>query len=115
MGDVRWRFATPTDIPAFFGEPIPYTVRAVVVEVEQQPAAMIGLAADGTGGQCFFSEELPPLETCRRRMAVLRAIQRVMRWVRESKVPVYSVSENVPLMEKLGFRQLEQGLFIWPT
>ena len=115
MDDVRWRFATPADIPRFFPDALPFTVKAVVVEVGREPAAMIGLAADGAGGQCFFSEELPLIEPHRRRVAVIRALQRVMGWVRTSPVPVYSVSDNQPLMERLGFTQREQGLFIWPT
>jgi len=112
MADVRWRYATAADIPPFFGGPIPFTVRAAVVEVDGAHAALIGLVSDGLGAQCFFSEEMPAFEPHRGKIPTMRALQRVMRWARESTVPVYSVSNNHSLLKRLGFEQLDQDLFV---
>lgn len=96
----------------FFGEPIAPTFRAVVVEIDGDPLALIGLA-DDKGMRYFFSEERPGMEAHRKRMATLRAIKRVMEWVEESTVPVLSVSDNEELMGRLGFKQLEPGIYKW--
>jgi hypothetical protein len=112
MADVRWRYATPADIQTFHGGPVSQTMRAVVVEADGEPVVMVGLV-NGGGAQYFFSEERADAASHRRRLATLRALKRVMEWVSASAVPVFSVSDNDALMGRLGFKKLEQGVYIW--
>jgi hypothetical protein len=112
MAEVRWRAATAADVRAFYGAPVAPTLRAVTVLVDGEPAAMIGIAAEGPY-QKLFSDERPEFEPHRRRMAVLRALKRVQDWIRNCPQIVFSESPNRCLLERLGFRQIEEGIFIW--
>jgi hypothetical protein len=114
MADVAWRYATSADIRTFYGEPVGPTMRAVVLLVDGEPSAIIGLAAEGPY-QKLFSDERPEFEPHRKRMAVLRAIKRVESWVKSSHQIVFSESTNRTLLERLGFEQIEEGIFVCPT
>jgi hypothetical protein len=113
MADVTWRDASAEDIRRFYGKSVGPTLRAVALVVDGTPAALIGLAAEGPY-QKVFSEERPEFAPHRKSMAVLRAIKRVQEWVRTSPQMVFSESGNRQLLERMGFLQIEEGIFVWP-
>lgn len=52
----------------------------------------------------------------RKSFAVLRAIKQTMQMVKESKRQVYSVKqEGTDLLDRMGFEQLSDDLYRWPT
>jgi len=114
MAEVAWRHATAADIREFYGQSVGPTMRAVTLLLDGVPSAIIGLAAEGPY-QKLFSDERPEFAPHRRRMAVLRAIKHVQRWVRESPQYVFSESENHALLERMGFQQIEKDVFVWPN
>jgi hypothetical protein len=114
MAEVAWRYATAADVRSFYGESVKPTLRAVALLVDGAPAAIVGLASEGPY-QKLFSDERPEFEPHRRSMAVLRAIKRVQDWIRACPQVVFSESQNRPLLERLGFQQIEEGIFVWPT
>jgi hypothetical protein len=114
MAEVAWRDAKAADVSAFFGKPAATTMRAVVLLLNGEPAALIGIASEGPY-QKLFSDEKPEFEPHRRCMAVLRAIKRVQAWVKASPQIVFSESTNRPLLERVGFQQIDEGIFVWPT
>jgi hypothetical protein len=89
-------------------------MRAVVLLLDGEPAGIVGIAAEGPY-QKLFSDVRPDMEPHLRRMAMMRALKRVQDWVRASPQQVFSESTNRALLERLGFEQIEEGIFIWPT
>lgn len=112
--DLTYRFATETDLRRFYGELPRQTIRAVVVLLNNEPAAVIGLARDA-GVAKLFSEHKPEMQQHLRRFEVLRAIVLAMSLVRSSRSDVYAVrEEGTDVLLRLGFEHVEGDIYKWP-
>lgn len=104
---VSFRFATANDIERYYGT-CPYqTLRAVVLLLNDEPAAVIGVARDEDHAQ-FFGDYRDTFVPHMKSMTTLRAIKRAMRIVAESHLPVFALAdEEEPdserLLTRLGF------------
>lgn len=79
------------------------------------PIIVIGLA-NRRDCAAFFSDYKPEAHEFRHSMTVLRAIKQAMKMVKESKRKVYSVrQEGTDLLDRLGFLQIADDLYRWPT
>lgn len=114
MADVSWGPATAADVDALYKGRPRETMRALVIRVDGEAAGIIGLAQEPDRLRAF-SEVRDALCPHIRRMPVLRAIKAFMRWVEQSQVPVYAVSEGTGLLERLGFVQFNGEEFRWPS
>lgn len=114
MAEITWGPATASDIDVLFAGRPRETMRALVIRVDGEPAGIIGLAQEPDRFRAFSEsrEALCPHLRC---MQVLRAIKAFMQWVRDSKVPVYAVSEGTGLLERLGFVQFKGEEYRWPS
>lgn len=90
------------------------TLRAVVIKVDGKPAGIIGLAKEADRDR-LFSEYTDELTPHLKSMTILRAIKLVMSWVESSRVPVYAIAENPPLLERLGFIRITDEVYLWNT
>jgi hypothetical protein len=115
---VAHRFATQADIDQYYGtQPYP-TMRAVVLTLNDRPAAVLGVARHESYAQ-FFSEYRPEYRPYLRSIVTLRAIKQVMSMVSQSTLPVYAMAEeeepdSVRILTRLGFVAFEGNLFRWP-
>jgi hypothetical protein len=109
---ITWGYAIAADVDAFYRDRPVETIRAIVIKLDAEPAAIIGLAKEPDRDRAF-SEYLPALKPHLKSMAVLRAIKAFMRWVESSKVPVYAISEGTGLLERLGFQRVNGEVFEW--
>jgi hypothetical protein len=104
---MKQRFATASDILKFYGERPPQTLKAIVVVLDEEPVAVVGIANEGGYGK-LFSEYKPQLRGKLRRMAVLRAIKAAMTFVERCPMPVVAVAhpdepESARILSRLGF------------
>ena len=112
--NLTYRFATATDLQRFYGELPGPTVRAVAVLLNDEPAAIIGLARDA-GCEKLFSESKPALDPHLRRFEVLRAIKLAMTLVESTRCDVYAVrEEGTDVLLRLGFEHVEGDIYKWP-
>lgn len=107
----------------YYGSRPSQTLKAVVLTLDDAPAAIIGLANEG-GYLKLFSEYKPEFVPYMRSITTLRAIKAVMRMVENSKLPIVAVTQpNEPdsprLLERLGFEYYdttdEGKLYEWPS
>jgi hypothetical protein len=119
---MKQRFATASDILKFYGERPPQTLKAIIVVLDEEPIAVVGLSNEGGYGK-FFSEYKPELRGRLRRMAVLRAIKAAMEFVERCPMPVVAVThpeepDSPRLLQKLGFEFHEHSdngdIYQWP-
>lgn len=104
---MTYRFATAADLDAYYGERPAQTVRAVILALDDEPAAVVGLANEG-GYYKLFSEYKPQFKPYLRSMTTLRAIKAVMRMIKQARLPVVAVEQpNEPdsprLLARMGF------------
>lgn len=89
------------------------TVRAVVVLVDDEPAAVIGLAL-GIDCATLYSDVKPALEPHLRRLPVLRALKLSMKLVKQCGRDVYAIRQSgTDLLPRLGFEHLEGEVYVW--
>lgn len=89
------------------------TSRAVVVLLDDEPVAMIGLAY-GQDCATMFSNMKPQLEPYKRRMPVLRAIKMAMRLAATCGRDVYAVrQEGTDILPRLGFEHFDGDIYKW--
>lgn len=89
------------------------TTRAVVLLVDQEPAAIIGLAM-GLDCATLYSDAKPEIEPHLKRMAVLRAIKLAMQLVEACGREVYAKrQEGTDIILRLGFEHLEGEVYRW--
>lgn len=99
----------------FYGEPQRMTSRAVVVLLNDEPMAMIGLAY-GLDCATMFSDMKPELEPHKRRMSVLRAIKMAMRLADTCGRDVYAVrKEGTDILPRLGFKHYDGDIYKWQS
>lgn len=109
---IAWRFAASADVEKYYGELPPQTIRAVVVTLNEEPVGIAGLSYDGDR-YTAFSEFKPELEPHLKSMPVLRAVKAVERMIHEANLPVIVINTtNPPLLERLGFREIEPGVHL---
>lgn len=89
------------------------TSRAVVVLLDDEPVAMIGLAY-GQDCATMFSNMKPQLEPHKRRMPVLRAIKMAMLLAATCGRDVYAVrQEGTDILPRLGFEHYDGDIYKW--
>jgi hypothetical protein len=109
------RHATAADIDTFYGSRPYQTVRALVADLNGKPVGLIGLAREN-GCSKIFSEYGPELKGRLKCMAILRAIKTVLRWAKESSLPVIAVAQpeehdSPRVLNRLGFEFYGTGPF----
>lgn len=115
---VAHRFATQADIDQYYDtQPYP-TMRAVVLTLNDRPAAVLGVARHESYAQ-FFSEYRPEFRPYLKSISTLRAVKQVMTMVCQSKLPVFAIAEDeepdaVRILTRLGFVAFEGNVFRWP-
>jgi len=100
---------------AVYGKPIGTTVRAVTFLLDGEPSGMVGLSRDRNALK-FFSDYTDEMEHNLGRMAALRAIRTVMKWVESATVDVWSAAghdEGHRLLKRLGFTQVKGDYYKW--
>lgn len=89
------------------------TSRAVVILLNDEPAAMIGLAY-GQDCATMFSDMKPQLEPYKRRLPVLRAIKMAMRLADACGRDVYAIrQEGTDILPRLGFEHYDGDIYKW--
>lgn len=116
MGTLTAQYATPELLERFYGVLPRQTLRAVVVLEDGEPRFVAGVYRLGVADVAFTdAREGFNLK----RMTVLRAIKRAMRFVTESAAkarPVYALCDGAsPLLEQLGFEWHHGELYQWPN
>lgn len=109
---ITHRFATANDIDTYYGERPRQTMKAIVILMDDEPAAVIGLALQGDR-YVAFSEYTPQLEPHLRSMPVLRAIKAAQRMILSAPLPVLvSNTSNPQFIERLGFVKIDEGVHL---
>lgn len=116
---VGWRFATAADIDAYYGERPQQTVRAVAITLNDEVAAIIGIARHFNHAR-FFSEFRPQLRPHLRTFPVMRALKTAQAMIHESRLPVYAIAEETEpdatrILMRLGFILHEENIYLWPN
>lgn len=110
---ITWSFATAEDVVAYYGEAPAQTMRAIIIRVDGVPAGIIGMAFEEDRMRAFseYREELAPYL---KSMTVLRAIKAAQRMFASSVKPVVAVREcGSGILERLGFAQVDEELYLW--
>jgi hypothetical protein len=107
---VSYRVGTHADVCEFYGKVPRETLRVVAILLDERVVALIGLARTPSSMQ-LFSEYKPELSPYLSRVTVWRAVKRALRMVAECPCPVYVVSSDAPLMGRLGFQEVAQGIW----
>jgi len=111
--EIERRYATKADLERFYGEPIPWTVRAMVVTEDGFPKAVMGVARHYTMARAFFDyDEGVNIDS----VPYKRALVEGLKFVRESKLTVYAHAEHetgAKLLERLGFEPWYEDFYLW--
>lgn len=109
--------ATPELVAHFFGgKPPPWTIRAVIATIGDEPIALCGaFRYDDTF--IFFSEGMAVMREKYRKTGVRMALQ-MMKVFRERRMTVYaqpspSVESAKRFLEWLGFEPTGEGVYRW--
>lgn len=111
---LTWTHATAADIDAYYDGRPRETMRAICIKLDGVPVAIIGLAKEATRDRAF-SEYRPAMQPYLRSITVGRAIMAFVKWLHESRVPVYAISEGTGLLERIGFQQVSGEIYEWPN
>lgn len=88
------------------------TSRSVVILVDDEPAAIIGLAY-GLDCATMFSDSKPAIEPHLKRMPVLRAIKLAMK-LADCGRDVYAIrKEGTNILPRVGFELVDGDLYKW--
>lgn len=113
--NISYRYANAADFIRFYGVPQPWTARAVVILLADEPVALIGLSY-GLDCATMFSEAKPQIEPYKRSMTVLRAIKMAMRLANTCGRDVYAVKqEGATVLERIGFEQYDGEIYKWQS
>lgn len=89
------------------------TTRAVAILLNDEPAAIIGLAY-GLDCATLYSDAKPELDPHMQRFEVLRAIKLAMTLVESCGRAVYAKrQEGTDILLRLGFEQLDGEVYQW--
>jgi hypothetical protein len=110
---IHHRLASASDLLRYYGEQQEKTVKAIVILMDEDPVAVTGITVE-RGHHVAFSEYKPELEPHLKSMPVLRALKAVQGMFAAARLPVYAIRtvENC-LLERLGFRRLQDEVFLW--
>jgi hypothetical protein len=109
---ISHRYATAEDCRRYYGDDPQRTIHAIVILLDDEPAAMIGLERRRDRFVCF-SEFKPELEPHLKTMPVLRALKALKTMIHESPLPVIVQNTTNPkLIERLGFIQIQPGVHL---
>lgn len=109
---ISHRFATAADIDKYYGERPAKSIKAIVVLMDDEPAAVIGLEFC-RDRFIAFSEFKPELEPHLKTMPVLRAVKAAQRMILDAPLPVLVCNTtNPPLLERLGFTEIRPGVHL---
>ena len=114
-GDLAWRYATASDVLIVHRGAVKPTLRAIVITLDDSPAAIIGVSRERGIGK-YFADYMDELEPYLKSITVLRAIKASMEFVKNYPGPVYSVAQHrkgARLLKRLGFTHISGDLFIW--
>ena len=109
---ITYRPASAKDVEKYYGAPAIVTMKAMVVCVDDEPQAIVGLSRWQDHAR-YFSEYKPEFEPHMKTMPVLRAIKKSMEWVKQSPMLVLAIADNPPLLDRLGFTHLHEDVYIW--
>lgn len=107
--NIRYGFASASDVDAFYGERPPQTIKAIAIYLDDEPVALAGLDLRPDHAVAF-SEYKPAFAPYLKRMAVLRAVKAVQKMIFSHPLPVYCQTDNEPFLERLGFKNLEKDV-----
>lgn len=105
-----YRAAQSCDIERFYGEMPNATMQAFVVLHDECPVCVMGLRLESDRA-VFFSDHKPEVAADLKSIPYMRALKATQGMIRAQQLPVYSLSNNVSLLTRLGFRQIGGGLF----
>ena len=107
------RYATTDDFIAFYGECPPYTMRAIVILLDEKPIGMGGVVVS-KDSVAIFSDIHDTLKSYKK--TFVRGMHEVMRMAHEFNLPIYAV-ETEPtsptVLKHLGFENNGQGVYTW--
>lgn len=117
MAELGYRYATAADIERYYQEKLYPTMRAVVMTIDGEPSAVIGLAR-WAGFAQFFSEYRESYRQHLKSMTTLRALKLAMSMVEETPLPVYAAAEedepdSVRVLTRLGFVPVTENVYQW--
>jgi hypothetical protein len=113
--EVRIRYATASDVARYYQGPVAHTVKAVVMEVEQEVLA-IGGVAYLRGMTLAFMEMLPGAE--RYPVSLMKASRRAARELFTGIKPLLALCDDRLLtsekyLQHMGFAPLRDDYYIW--
>ena len=112
---IRHRFAIAADIERYYGEMPRQTLQAIVIEMDGEPVAIVGLARE-RDRFVAFSEYKPELEPYLKTMPVLRAVKAAQKLIFSAPLPVVVCNTTNPkLLERLGFIPVQPGVHLCPN
>ena len=89
-------------------------MRAVVILLDEEPVAVIGLA-EGIDCRTLFADSKPELDPYIKSMTVLRAIKLAMQLVKQSKKTVLAMRRpGTDMLIRLGFEHVRDDIYRWP-
>jgi hypothetical protein len=111
--DLTYRFASAADLVQFYGWHPRATVKAVVILLDDEPVAVIGLELSKEGAK-FFSDYSDRLKPHMKRIPVMRALKLAMTLVESCSRPVYAIdSGESDILVKLGFEHVQDEVYQW--
>ena len=112
---VAWRYATAKDVLIVHKGAVKPTLRAIVVTLDDDPVAILGVSRERGIGK-FFADYMDELEPYLPSITVMRAIKASMEFVKDFPGPVYAVAqhaEGARVLTRLGFTHISGDLFLW--
>ena len=109
--------ATRELLERYYGHSQSRSVRALAVVLDGEPICIGGTCRDGARVIAFA--EIKPVMRERYRKTGLLLAKRVMAMIRETGVPVFTITDcNVEaaerFLEHLGFTKRAEGIYTWP-
>ncbi len=109
---ITFRLASASDVDRYYGERPASTIKAIAIVKDGEPVALVGLELLRDRA-IAFSEYKPELEPDLKSMPVLRAVKAAQRMFLDHPLPVLVVNTtNPPLLERLGFTEIEPGVHV---
>lgn len=104
--------ASRNDIIEFYGS-VRETLKVICAKRDGKVVGVVGLAV-GKEQSRFFSEYKDM--SCKELCQAYRAVKMAMRYVKESRRPVVSIAEHDlgrKNLLRLGFKHVEDSIFVW--
>ena len=109
---ISYRYASAADVDRFYGERPEQTIQAIVICVDDEPKAIVGLDRR-KDRYIAFSEYKPEFEPYLKSMTTLRALKAAERMFHSAPLPVIVQNTSNPtLLERLGFIEIQPGVHL---